>query len=336
MLKRFKENPDLFFDEFFINCYVNPLISYINLYDKSYRKAAYMNGFSYLLKPFQYKMVPFRYVQHTDEFVENFKSAVSIEYRLFKDPTNFTNEIREELALGSYIIQYIDLYYWAPKIKLPQNIHFGHAMPVLDYDSASDSFHLYDIDKNLSYQYYKVSKEDLIDAYRHTCTFMNSNEESNFVPKDEIKLYDYAVIRLNSDLKSYQLSVEQLIQNTKRLIKELTAFKLVKSNPDKIAQAIIQTPALGTLSCTNQAHMQKGNLLLFEELKRSNIIDDYQFNILTEISRKLQEQIMSTLGKIIKNSLLKDWSNMNDILSSLNRLNIDELSLWKKLLAAIQ
>ena len=336
MLDRFQDNPNLLFNEFFVNCYINPMISFINLYDQSYRKAAFMNGYSYLLKPFQYRMVPFRYVQHTEEFVENFKNAVTVEYRNYKNPKDFISEIREELSLGSHIIMFVDLYYWAPQIGLPQDIHFGHAMPILSYQSDIDGFHLYDIDKNLNYRHYQVTSRCIVEAYNQTCEYVCSSETTELIPKEEIKLYDYAVIRPKDKLESYKISKEQLVANTKRLIKELTALQLVRSNHDAISQIVIENPSLGTLSCTNLSQMQKGNKMLFQELNRLGMIDDGHLCQLEEKAQQLSHQTMSILGKIVKNNLLNNWTDVADILRQVEDQNKEEILLWKRLYEALQ
>lgn len=58
------------FDDFFADCKINALVSMTIYYDKSYRVAAYMNGYDPHFGPYEDQYFP--YIEYTDEYKDTF------------------------------------------------------------------------------------------------------------------------------------------------------------------------------------------------------------------------------------------------------------------------
>jgi len=319
------------FNDFFINCYTNAMLTFVLDKAPSYKLAANMNDYSYFLEDLEGKAFPFLFVDYTQQFYDNFSPAVIMEGHVFGEQKEISEveELIERVLAGEKIIVYPDLYYWTVKIgrsyNMPVQIHMKHAITLVDYDKEKKSFLYFDMDNSFHFNAYQIEKQDMVDVIQSTKQYEIENQ---------VKISDinYSVIRVRDTVKSYVFNYDMPVKNAKRLIGQLKEYQKRKVVLDELVEAVKVNTSLMVIKCTIYGNVQKGNIRLFQDLQNQKMLTDIQTDELCELENKLIYTNNLILTGILMCEAKGKWDKMCEHTQSRYELIDQEIQIWNKFL----
>jgi hypothetical protein len=301
------------YSSFWGNCITNMFLTILLKKDPSYEPLIYLNGYEYSSKNMFH-------LDYTAEYYDYFKNNLFVfELCHFTDKNNFLNEFKEILLSNPYVTLNVDLFYWNSEGAYYNKVHRSHFSFVIGFDDEERVFYVLEEDVNLNYGVRKISFDNAVQAVK--------SERKNTPEDYRIIRYKYRI------LYPYKLDIRQIIANAENLVNILDSF---------IEKQIIidSTVLLNDVSNVDFyrneygkiAYRLKGNILLFEKLASSEMLD-----------KQLSEQLIlsvtdiSNKWKLVQNIFYKYCitgriSEIYKVNKRILDLFVKEKELWNSLL----
>ncbi len=301
------------YNGFWGNCITNMLVSILMSRDPSYEPLIFMNDYEYSC---DYSTGALFHINYTRDYYRYFRNNhFSFQYCRFANRESFFDEFKEVLINSPYISVNVDLYYWNREGAYFNKVHYPHFSFIIGFDEEEGIIYAVEDDTNLNYLIRKISMDDFFKAVY-----------SEYKGDQE----DYRIISFkNSELKPYILNVNQVVANAGKIISNLEAFigsnyiidpKLLKENSSYATHL-----AYEFFKISNRF---TGNALLFESLKKKELLDEAPADRLMQCARDMSVRwnlLRSLYLKYCKSNLISD---IDKIEKKAIGLFINEKELW--------
>lgn len=304
------------YNRFWGNCITNMFLTILLKKDRSYEPLIYLNAYEY-----SYLYQDIFHLDYTKEYYDYFKDNLFVfDLGYFTDKNNFLYEFKEILLANPYVTLNVDLFYWNKEGAYYNKVHRSHFSFVVGFNDSEGVFYVLEEDVNLNYGIHKIAFGDVIQAFMSG--YKNSCE-------------DYRIIRYKcSELKPYNLDIGQILSNAQNLVSSLNLF-IEK-------QIILNSSILNDISNVHFyrneygkiAYRLRGNILLFETMVSSGILDN-------QLSDQLILSIndISSKWKLVQNIFFKycvtnRLSEIDKVNKRILELFIKEKEMWIEFLRA--
>lgn len=317
------------FKDYYMNCYLNNLMTLLIHNDESYRLFSYENNYYYFLKE----------VTHSNETCGKINTFLSIEYvmepyleiynYLFeKDiiaiesmdfpPLGTTeylvNNVKQFLSEAEKLIKedYIlfigaDLFYLIPNSPVYHKIHRYHYTMMYEYNE--NLFMIMDEGPS-GYDIQSVRKEQ----------FEAAINNSKLIPK----CFIYKNNTKDNKIPHYTFNIERIIKNAKRICNEIACISSEALNIKSYEDIHIE-------SLHRIMNRQYGNMLLFKSLSENNLLENSKAVLLYSKTFELYNRWLLFKNAIIKANMIKKMPDINLIEYILQQLK-EEHTIWKNFL----
>ncbi len=328
------------FDEFWLNCSINNIISILFSYEPSYKYFMYSNDYCYnssyigthngeiynanFVRLDFFKNKPI--TNSESEFI-NSLGFIKLEKCNYKDTFYFLEEINELLKKRKIIAPLVDLYYWNKNGYSWNNNHKWHYTLLTGYSSERKEYFAIEDD---AYQNYGIITES-------ESTLISSIQSNWHKPKDST---DYLKYTLPKSIPKYVLPLYEVKNNIQKIITSINQIDydnlfIFENSEDGIKNYFWLQPYF-MIQIINR---QNANIALLKRLYQKKCLDNNSLNnSLCEITNiiNIWKEIRSI---VIKVGYLNMNSFGNKYYSKL-RLLIQqalekELYMWKSIEDAI-
>ncbi|HEX3047358.1 MAG TPA: hypothetical protein VHY08_21585 [Bacillota bacterium] len=285
------------FSEFWMNCFLNSEISILTSREPSFKYAAYLNDYRYMVaetktnspKKVQFVMVAFMNVV-SHKYLD---PCFSFTPFLFPDKNSGLEKIKELVKQEKMIAVGVDLFYWIPNSFCYQKYHWDHYSVIIGMDEKRKVFYV--LDDNLQgFNCFEVPEERFCQAFGSL-----SINPAAFI------------LDIAPDLKKFELNLTEVLFFAEKLSQELRNFDaeslLNFNHPDIPSEVWFDLFVKYVYQVVSR---QTANILLFQALYDQNQIRDSKF-----ISEKKQQA----------NALKMDWRNLEQMIVKYYRLSPDKL-----------
>lgn len=293
-----KNKVDIYvFDDFFADCITNAMVSMTLTYDKSYRLAAYMNGYDPHFGPFDDQYFP--YIGYTEEYMNAFQRCFEHQALLFQDD-DYLGLIRKMVDEGTYLQLGVDLFYWHETGAAYQKEHLSHPSVVVGYDDELSILYVLEdaLGSTVTYGICEVPYERVQQAL--------TSKENNF---RELTGVDYRTWKIKEEYPSYTFDYEQVKRNAHNILTSLheDRFTHFSMHGDDFSDRPVHREYIKVH--TRYENRCIANRYLINELLKRGHITKLQSETMLDCSRIMQENI----GKVKYNLLyqLKTQRKLN-------------------------
>lgn len=309
------------FTDFWADCRNNSLFTIVTTFEPSYKYLAYLNDYRYIIineKNFGDILIVDSFSEGIVNYLANSKKVFTKRDYYFKNDDNFLEELQELLKNKQVLVIGVDLFYWHPESVLWQTHHTSHHALLDGFDSDRDVYFTIEDDYYGNIKIYEIPGERFKLAYRNS-TYKNP----------PIIIFDIA-----KDIEPYKLTLKNVRNCAKRLIKEISAFKINgiwQIEGKKGSYGIIESCLWGLKTVINR---HKGNQFLFKALYDLKLVDDKDLcEELIQNAKELERGWTTINNHIIKYKVSDEEEFDSDILYDLaNALFQKECEMWKRLL----
>lgn len=311
------------FQSFWMNCYLNNMCSILSSYDPSYKLAAYINNYHYIMPYISdgYRCLD---IDYPDEFCNNFSQNILTENTYcFNDEKTMIKGIKELLKEKKNIYLLVDLYYLIPNKMTWHKYHYNHYTLIKGYDDYNDIYYILEDDSN-GYGIRKVSEKVLVESYMNSEYFTKQNSQTQ-------SCYS---MKLKENIKPFQFSLKEIILYSQNLSCELVncnlneLWKNTKQLP--IKDSNLDDSIVGIQHIVNR---HKANQYLFKSLLDFKIFDERCFSKLRFMASEIEKGWIIMKNILLKTSMKnKKDLNLLKLYDSGSSLILKEYEMWKNLL----
>lgn len=287
MKKTLKVRP---FADFWINCYVNDVLSILTTIEPSYKKLSFINSYNYTITGIsswwrELDINPSKYLWD--------RLSIGESINIYLKQENIIDEIRNKIDNNRYILVLVDLYYWLKNSLNWNNNHYHHYVLITGYDD--DKKMIYSISDNIGgYSENEIPYERFIKAL---VFFDNEHHGKEFILPDNIPAFQYCFY----DIFDFARKINEDIKKA--------SYMRLWILPQDVNISLVY------FKVTRIADRQKGNEKLFGQLYEDGFITSKLCVSLSEMSRSLYN-----MWSKLKGILIRAHMKNNDI--DLEKLNI--------------
>ncbi len=319
------------FNDFFVNCYTNALLTFITQYDTSYLLAANLNSYSHFADGPDKKLFPYLFANYNKDFYENFNPVIDIEQHVFQEVNKGfgIDELIAQIENNNKIIIYVDLYYWTNMIgrnyNMPNQIHMKHAITIVDYNRNTQTFEYFDMDNEFQFNSYTIQSTQMAEVINLSKQYLVDNNL-------KISEYDYSIILPKKGMKSYEFNLDIVKKNAERIIDELNYYKKVTIDFNQVTEELKKNTSLIVIKSTIYSNVHKGNKRLFQYLNSQNILSNQQLKELNEMEDSILYKNNLILTGILICEVKNSWEKSQGYTKSRYALFDSEIEIWSKFL----
>lgn len=300
------------YSEFWGNCITNMFTSILQKDYPSYVPLIYLNSYEYFFCPFR--------LDYTKKYYDFFGDNIFIFNRYnFANRENFLPELKNIIINNPYVTLYVDLFYWNKDCTYYNRLHSNHFAFITGFDEE-DVFYTFEEDVSLNYGIRKIPTQSVIQAFH-----------SEFKQDFE----DYRIITFkNTELQTYFLDFNNIKADAERLIFRSNEFIERKHALDEefplteITNVHHYTYEFGKVS-----NRMKGNIILFEKLRDSDIISKELSDELIVSAEEMVKMWMFVKNNFFRHCLRKNFSEIEKVENRISELFIKERDMWSKVMA---
>lgn len=150
------------FNDFWLNCELNNMLSMLCSVNSSYRKCAYLNSYKYYLyEPKELCKGIDVYRKDLYEFIDKYVEIIPYD---FVNQETIIEEIIEKIYEGTPIGIAVDLYHWLPNTIIYQKKHWYHYSMIVGVDQTNNEFIILDED-NQGYREHHITRDKILKAF---------------------------------------------------------------------------------------------------------------------------------------------------------------------------
>lgn len=319
------------FNDFFVNCYTNALLTFITQYDTSYLLAANLNSYSHFADGPDKKLFPYLFANYNNQFYENFNTVIDIEQHVFQEVNKRfgVDELIAHIENNKKIIIYVDLYYWTNIVgrnyNMPNQIHMKHAITIVDYDRNTECFEYFDMDNEFQFNSYTIQSIQMAEVISLSRQYLVENNL-------KISEYDYSIILPKKGKKNFVFNMDIVKKNAERIIEELNFYKKVTIDFEQVKEELKKNTSLIVIKATIYSNVHKGNKRLFQYLNTQNILSDQQLKELNEMEDAIIYKNNLILTGILFCEVKNSWEKSLGYTKSRYALFDNEIEVWSKFL----
>lgn len=197
------------FDEFYLSCVFNPLLSIAASQHKSYKKAGYLNFFSYgkeqVFSDPETESHRYLRIFVKDDFINLIKAQIYSWEKIVisQNENEFIKVLKYLITKEFMVFVNVNLYYWLPNSFGWKKNNWYHLSLITGFDEKEKIFYVFDDDYH-GYGLRKVPEERLCKAIAN--------------PSKELFCRYH---QLSNDIKPFEVSIQSVLQNAERIIQEL-------------------------------------------------------------------------------------------------------------------
>ncbi len=313
------------FKDYWLNCSFNMMFSIFISAEPSFRLAAYLNDYSYLISEIE---TPSGTNIHypTLHPMKNFEKKYLNQNILTKQPINFKYDqnyigfLKDLITKRTLLAIGVDLFYWIPNSVCWGKHHWEHYSFINGFDDEKKLFYVLD-ESTSGYNEHDIPEERLYASVKNS-------------PLDP---HGY-IYKFLDEIGPFKFSLSEVISNAQRLSNELKQIRiktlLQLSGEDLAAGHMCDLMSMYLHQIVNR---HKANQFLFQTLYKKNMINMEAADILIRCSKALQDGWL-----IVKNLLVKAYiiKNKNSELIYINEsckdLFFKEFEMWNKFISCIE
>lgn len=308
------------FKTFWINCAYNTLFSLLTSFESSYKYAALLNDYSYLINemqtPNETKYISLA-VKPIAKYYDLYHNMLYSEQKPFNfnHGDNYFDILKELIQENKIILIGVDLFYWVPNSVCWNKHHWDHYSFINGFNDEKRVLYVFDDNFN-GFDEFEVPEERLIKAIKH-------------YPK---KPSGY-ICKISKNIERFELSIHEVKDNARRLIYEISK-KLTVTFWDLHEKDFIEGH-MCDLICTQIFQIVNrhiANQMLIQEFD-DRISNPAYGNLLLKYCKELQDG-----WTIVKNKLVKIYLSeyKKSLISDLNEkcryLLLKEIDMWNMFL----
>ena len=252
------------FNDFWMNCELNNMLSILCSVNNTYRKCAYLNSYKYYLyEPKELCKGIDVYRNDLYEFIDRYVEVVPYD---FLNQETIIDEIIEKICEGTPIGIAVDLYHWLPNTIIYQKKHWYHYSMIVGVDQLKNEFIILDED-NQGYREHRVTKDKVIKA------FLPNVMESQAI-----------IFRMKyNKISDYSIDNKNIIQYSKKIIESIDTIpeviwdnELGREKEQAIKMMIASTSRIYNCQISNKFLLKE----LFDEKKKmyNDLYEILEFN----------------------------------------------------------
>ncbi|EMS69248.1 hypothetical protein [Ruminiclostridium cellobioparum] len=305
------------FELFWMNCQFNMLFSMLTSVDNSYKSAALLNDYSYIVNEME--------TPNSTKYNElTVRPAINKYINMLlteRNPLNFENKeqclklLKELIKKKEIILLGVDLFYWIPNSVCWNKHHWEHYSFINGFDEEKRAFYVFDENFN-GYNEFEIPEDRLIKAV------MNFPLEPHAF-----------ICKLSKNIEKFEPSISEIKNNAGRIVNEINEIIPIAfwelCEKDFIEGHMCDLISTQIFQIINR-HI--ANQILMQELE-SEICDGLISKSLVKYCIELQEG-----WNLVKNKLLKIYysndkkSLRNDINKKCKSLLLKEIDMWNMFL----
>ncbi len=321
------------FCDFWTGCVTNSQISILSSKEPSWKYAAYLNDYYYLIEESKTggiydtsgtieKTVFFPVYRFYEEvFPKHINKYFSYETFNFKDDVHGMKKMKELIKQNMLIAVGVDQFYWIPGSVCWNKYHWQHYSLITGYDDEKRIFSVFDVDIN-KFGCFEVPEERFLQA------------SQSFVRKDDQNTDAY-IIKVSEDLKPFKLTLPEVrlyAQKFNQEMENVDAMTLLDLNGVDIQVADLFDLFVKYVHLI--INRQIANSLLFKSLLDLNLISDRAVvSGLVRQADNLRKQWRIFEQRMVQNRLAPDLVSKREFCDRYNHLFQQEMKMWNVLLA---
>lgn len=310
------------FDDVFIDCFTNAIVSIMSTYDESYKAIAYQN--CYRLDFGNEDKFIFPYIWRTRSVMDYIRGNIKFRTNSKEERDSSIEKVKEAITQGYYFFQLVDLYYWDRTGVIKGSMHMFHPSLIIGFDDEKKVVYALEDDINFKFTY-------VIQEYTYEEFYEATKEKQDL--EHPVFDFDYAVLKVVEPVKKYELDVEEIKENTKILYEDYDGpeYKRFFRSSEHLQDPEMFSEHMRVYA--RYVHRTHANALLFKQLHQMNILSQEQMEelmaIAEHVGKMLNENKLNFYKRNLKGSVVEP-SQIEEIWRNAFAM---EHEMWGKLLS---